>query len=258
MLYGVTYFAGGTVAAVGDTEVWVVKPGGTLFEKHTYDGLEPNGFAFSGSSIGIVLRHSGATEGGRLMVVNASGDLAYTAEFGGAYRHLSPHESGFWLLTSSALHHACLLYTSYKEENDTTVLLVSHSMEDVARVAKRVLVMNGGQIAMFAPTAEVFSRAEELESIGLSIPAVTKVFMRLREKGDVYKRQLETRLFPRFGGAAFSDEIGLPVTDGGFSPRRVLPCGATAPVSYTHLPPPAPPPAYRRRCGCLCQYGTDL
>ena len=72
---------------------------------------------------------------------------------------------------------------AYKEENDTTVLLVSHSMEDVARVAKRVLVMNGGQIAMFAPTAEVFSRAEELESIGLSIPAVTKVFMRLREKG---------------------------------------------------------------------------
>ncbi len=72
---------------------------------------------------------------------------------------------------------------AYKEENDTTVLLVSHSMEDVARVAKRVLVMNGGQIAMFAPTAEVFSRAEELESIGLSIPAVTKVFMRLREQG---------------------------------------------------------------------------
>ena len=72
---------------------------------------------------------------------------------------------------------------AYKEENDTTVLLVSHSMEDVARVAKRVLVMNGGRIAMFAPTAEVFSRAEELESIGLSIPAVTKVFMRLREKG---------------------------------------------------------------------------
>lgn len=72
---------------------------------------------------------------------------------------------------------------AYKDENDTTVLLVSHSMEDVARTAKKVLVMNGGRIAMYAPTAEVFSRAEELESIGLSIPAVTKVFMRLREKG---------------------------------------------------------------------------
>lgn len=54
---------------------------------------------------------------------------------------------------------------AYKEENDTTVLLVSHSMEDVARTAKKVLVMNGGRIAMYAPTAEVFSRAEELEAI---------------------------------------------------------------------------------------------
>ena len=54
---------------------------------------------------------------------------------------------------------------AYKEENDTTVLLVSHSMEDVARTAKKVLVMNGGRIAMYAPTAEVFSRAEELLSL---------------------------------------------------------------------------------------------
>ncbi len=45
---------------------------------------------------------------------------------------------------------------------------------------------------------------------------------------SVMQYMLETRLFPRFGGAAFSEEIGLPVTDGGFSPRRVLPCGATA------------------------------
>ena len=73
--------------------------------------------------------------------------------------------------------------SEYHRQRGNTILLVSHSMEDVARVAKRVLVMNGGQIAMFAPTAEVFSRAEELESIGLSIPAVTKVFMRLREQG---------------------------------------------------------------------------
>ena len=98
---------------------------------------------------------------------------------------------------------------AYKEENDTTVLLVSHSMEDVARTAKKVLVMNGGRIAMYAPTAEVFSRAEELEAIGLSIPAVTKVFMRLREKGypvgdNVYTvGQAEQRLLPLLiGGSA--------------------------------------------------------
>ena len=96
----------------------------------------------------------------------------------------------------------------YKEENDTTVLLVSHSMEDVARTAKKVLVMNGGRIAMYAPTAEVFSRAEELEAIGLSIPAVTKVFMRLREKGypvgdNVYTvGQAEQRLLPLLKGGS--------------------------------------------------------
>ena len=67
MLFGVTYFSGGTVAAVGDTEMWVVKPGGTLYEKHSYEGLEPNGYAFGEASAGIVLRHSGASEGGRLL-----------------------------------------------------------------------------------------------------------------------------------------------------------------------------------------------
>lgn len=45
---------------------------------------------------------------------------------------------------------------------------------------------------------------------------------------SVMQYMLDTRLIPRFGGAAFADEIGLPVTAGDFSPRRVLPCGATA------------------------------
>ena len=71
----------------------------------------------------------------------------------------------------------------YARENGTTVLLVSHSMEDVAAVADKVLVMNKGEAAMYAPTAEVFSRAAELEAIGLSVPAVTQVFMKLRARG---------------------------------------------------------------------------
>ena len=105
MLFGVTYFSGRTVAAVGDTEMWVVKPGGTLYEKHSYEGLEPNGYAFGEASAGIVLRHSGSQRGaGRLLVVNASGDMAYAAEFSGTFRHLSPGGDGFWLLTSAALH----------------------------------------------------------------------------------------------------------------------------------------------------------
>ena len=94
----------------------------------------------------------------------------------------------------------------YQEQRGTTVLLVSHSMEDIARVAKRVLVMNRGEVAMYAPTEEVFSRAAELEAIGLSIPAVTRVFMRLRDKGlpvgdNVYTvEQAAARLLPLLKG----------------------------------------------------------
>ena len=72
---------------------------------------------------------------------------------------------------------------NYRKENGTTILLVSHSMEDVARLADRVLVMHKGQLKMLAPTDEVFSRAEELEDMGLSVPAVTKVFMGLKNRG---------------------------------------------------------------------------
>ena len=71
----------------------------------------------------------------------------------------------------------------YRREKDVTVLLVSHSMEDVARVADKVLVMHQAEIAMYDRTPAVFSRAAELEAIGLAVPAVTRIFMLLREKG---------------------------------------------------------------------------
>ena len=95
---------------------------------------------------------------------------------------------------------------AYQQENDSTVLLVSHSMEDIARTAKKVLVMNHGRIAMYADTPEVFSRAAELEAIGLSIPSVTRVFMLLRQKGfdvgdNVYTvEQAKERLLPLLKG----------------------------------------------------------
>ncbi len=72
---------------------------------------------------------------------------------------------------------------AYKKEHNTTVLLVSHSMEDVARVADHLLVLSGGKVIMQADTASVFARAEELEAIDLSVPAVTKVAARLRAAG---------------------------------------------------------------------------
>ena len=71
----------------------------------------------------------------------------------------------------------------YRNTRNTTVLLVSHSMEDVARVADRVLVMAEGQVAMLDTVDAVFSRAEELEAIGLTVPAVTKTLLLLQRAG---------------------------------------------------------------------------
>ena len=71
----------------------------------------------------------------------------------------------------------------YQKTRGTTVLLVSHSMEDIARVADRVLVMSRGRVAMLDTVERVFSRAEELERIGLTVPAVTKILLLLRRRG---------------------------------------------------------------------------
>lgn len=79
----------------------------------------------------------------------------------------------------------------YHKQTGTTVLLVSHSMEDIAKYANRVLVMDQKKIAMYDDVDKVFARAPELLELGLSVPQVTKIFLRLRELGleiptDVY------------------------------------------------------------------------
>ena len=79
----------------------------------------------------------------------------------------------------------------YHKQTGTTVLLVSHSMEDIARYADKVLVMAQKHVAMYDTVENVFARAEELLALGLSVPQVTKIFLKLREMGidvpaDVY------------------------------------------------------------------------
>ncbi len=71
----------------------------------------------------------------------------------------------------------------YQKATDATVLMVSHSMDDVALLADRLLVLNGGEVEMLAPPAEVFAHAERLQKIGLTVPQVTSLFLRLRELG---------------------------------------------------------------------------
>ena len=72
---------------------------------------------------------------------------------------------------------------SYRRAKNATVMMVSHSMEDVARLTDRLLVMNGSKLAMDAAPGSVFTHAEELVSMGLAIPQVTEIFLQLRAMG---------------------------------------------------------------------------
>ena len=79
----------------------------------------------------------------------------------------------------------------FQDHTGSTILLVSHSMEDIARHAKRILVMNAGRAFCCDTVAKVFSRSAELQQIGLAVPQVTRVCDMLREKGlplspDIY------------------------------------------------------------------------
>ena len=72
---------------------------------------------------------------------------------------------------------------AYRKAKNATIMMVSHSMSDVARLTERLLVMNGSKLAMDGTPEEVFARAQELLDMGLDIPPVTRVFLRLRELG---------------------------------------------------------------------------
>ena len=72
---------------------------------------------------------------------------------------------------------------SYKEKTGKTVIIVSHSMEDIAKMANKVLVMNKGEVVMYDTVENVFSRGNELIEIGLNVPQITKLFMKFKENG---------------------------------------------------------------------------
>ncbi|MCR5767917.1 MAG: energy-coupling factor transporter ATPase [Lachnospiraceae bacterium] len=70
-----------------------------------------------------------------------------------------------------------------RKEQNITVILVSHSMEDVAQYVERIIVMNKGKIAMDDTPQEVYSHDEELQAMGLDIPEITRLFLRLKKEG---------------------------------------------------------------------------
>ena len=72
---------------------------------------------------------------------------------------------------------------AYHQEKGNTVVLVSHSMEEIAQNVDRIVVLQGGKCCMEGTPRQVFARAEELEAVGLDVPQVTKVAMALRRRG---------------------------------------------------------------------------
>jgi energy-coupling factor transport system ATP-binding protein len=80
------------------------------------------------------------------------------------------------------------LIESLRERNHTGIVMVSHSMDDVAMYADRIAVLNNGTLAMVGAPEEVFSRSEELLNMGLNLPQATRLVRALRERGVAIER----------------------------------------------------------------------
>ena len=92
------------------------------------------------------------------------------------------------------------LVSLHEANEKMTILFVSHSMEDVARIAKDILVMNKGRLAMQGSVAEIFARSEELKGMGLNVPQITELTHRLIADGinirpDVYTVKFAAELY---------------------------------------------------------------
>ncbi|MBR4720766.1 MAG: energy-coupling factor transporter ATPase [Clostridia bacterium] len=92
------------------------------------------------------------------------------------------------------------LSTLHKQNPDMTILFVSHSMEDVAKLAEHVLVMDHGRIAMHGTTSEVFAKSGELKKIGLDVPQITELTHRLIKDGidirpDIYTVKFASEIY---------------------------------------------------------------
>jgi len=82
---------------------------------------------------------------------------------------------------------------NYRSATSSTVIIVSHNMDDIAKIADRLIVFNGGNIVMDGTPEEVFSHSEELTEIGLDVPQATAIAMALKKKGIVLDTPVYTR-----------------------------------------------------------------
>ncbi len=84
------------------------------------------------------------------------------------------------------------LIKEYRQETGSTVMIVSHSMEDVAKIATKVLVMNSSKVMSYDTVDETYKRADEIMQMGLDVPQITKIFMGLHEKGFPVRTNIYT------------------------------------------------------------------
>ena len=95
---------------------------------------------------------------------------------------------------------------AYRKSRNATIMMVSHSMEDVARLTDRLLVMSGSHLVMEGTPAEVFVHAQQLLDMGLNIPQVTQVFLHLKQLGldvpNVYTIDQAVDVLKRLKGGA--------------------------------------------------------
>lgn len=84
------------------------------------------------------------------------------------------------------------LIKNYREETGKTVIIVSHSMDDVAKIATKVIVMNNAKVEMCGTVPEVFEKSDRLCEIGLSVPQITEVFVKLHQMGYPVNEKIYT------------------------------------------------------------------
>lgn len=89
------------------------------------------------------------------------------------------------------------LIKKYHERTKNTILIVSHSMEDIASFADKILVMSKSKLFCYDETVKVFSRADEIERIGLDVPQITKVFGNLKRRGLDFGKEVYTVEYAR-------------------------------------------------------------
>ncbi|HHV51675.1 MAG TPA: hypothetical protein GXX54_08255 [Clostridiales bacterium] len=104
MLFKVGFFPGGTIAAVGDSAVWVFNKSGTIQQKHSFNDRKIAGYVIGDSAVSVALSNYGGSDGGTVMTVNSSGDKAYEADFEGTFRSMDSYGSQVVMLTSEHMY----------------------------------------------------------------------------------------------------------------------------------------------------------